>query len=150
MFTLSRGLPPQISTEDFFPRYLEFQNFESKFCSCLSNAAVRTKFAQHTQRGKGIVASVARYIQVSHSVLTCTFMKILTSSRIMTEVNSEAMKHQESQVVQKKELWDRCDFTEKQLELMTLEMKEKIHQVSSQFHAKIRIREHTLLLANLR
>lgn len=48
----SKGLPPQISTEDYFPRYLEFQKFEKNFASCLSNAAVKTKFDQHTQSGK--------------------------------------------------------------------------------------------------
>ena len=45
----SKGLPPQISTEDFFPRYLEFQAFEKRFTDCLSRAAVSTKFAQHSR-----------------------------------------------------------------------------------------------------
>ena len=45
----SKGLPPQISTEDYFPRYLEFQAFEKRFTDCLSRAAVSTKFAQHSR-----------------------------------------------------------------------------------------------------
>ena len=28
----AKGLPPGITTEDFFPRYLEFQNFEKRYC----------------------------------------------------------------------------------------------------------------------
>ncbi|CAB4054310.1 MFN2 [Lepeophtheirus salmonis] len=46
-----RGVSPSISTDDFFPRYLEFQNFEKKFTSCLSETAVKTKFATHTRGG---------------------------------------------------------------------------------------------------
>jgi mitofusin len=112
----AKGLPPQISTEDYFPRYLEFQNFERKFAACLSNSAVRTKFAQHTHRGKVVVQSVAE---------------------IMANVNAEAQRQQKSLSLQKKELWDRCDFTEKQLELMTMEMKEKIHLITEDVEYKV-------------
>lgn len=112
----AKGLPPQISTEDFFPRYLEFQTFEKNFAACLSNTAVKTKFDQHTQRGKSIVSSIAN---------------------LMTEVHSKALKEQASQHNLKRELWDRCDFTEKQLELMTLEMKEKIHQITEDVEVKV-------------
>ncbi len=112
----AKGLPPQISTEDFFPRYLEFQEFERKFAACLSHSAVKTKFAQHTQRGRGIVQAVAE---------------------IMSAVNSEGLSQQRDLTTQKKELWDRCDFTEKQLELMTLEMKEKIHQITEDVEYKV-------------
>ncbi len=112
----ARGLPPQISTDDFFPRYLEFQNFEKKFAACLSNTAVKTKFGQHTQRGKDIIQSVVE---------------------IMSAVNAEATKQQKEQSVLKKELWDKCDFTEKQLELMTLEMKEKIQQITEDVEYKV-------------
>lgn len=40
--------------EGFPNRYFEFQDFERKFEECISKSAVKTKFAQHSQRGKHI------------------------------------------------------------------------------------------------
>ena len=37
----------------------------------------------------------------------------------------------------KKELWDRCDFTMKQLDLMTLEMKQKINAITEDVEYKV-------------
>ena len=45
---------------------------------------------------------------------------------VMGDVLENALKSQKSLATTKKELWDRCDFTMKQLELMTLDMKQKI------------------------
>jgi len=42
--------------EGFPKRYFEFQDFEKKFEECISKSAVRTKFEQHSQRGK-LIAS---------------------------------------------------------------------------------------------
>lgn len=50
----AKGLPPQISTEGFMPRFEEFRNFEESFADCLSKAAVKTKFAQHCNRGEQV------------------------------------------------------------------------------------------------
>jgi mitofusin len=44
-----------IVTDGFHGRYFEFQDFERKFEECISKSAVRTKFDQHTKRGKAIV-----------------------------------------------------------------------------------------------
>ena len=77
---------------------------------------MRTKFAQHTTRGRAVVGAVAE---------------------IMAEVNAESVALQRELGTQKKELWDRCDFTEKQLELMTLEMKEKIHLITEDVEYKV-------------
>ena len=52
----AKGQPPNIHTEDYFNRYLEYQQFEKKLEHCLSSTAVRTKFASHTSRGKDIVS----------------------------------------------------------------------------------------------
>lgn len=41
-------------TEGFQTRYFEFQDFERKFEECISKSAVKTKFEQHSQRGKFI------------------------------------------------------------------------------------------------
>lgn len=40
--------------EGFQNRYFEFQDFERKFEECISKSAVKTKFEQHSQRGKHI------------------------------------------------------------------------------------------------
>lgn len=40
--------------EGFQTRYFEFQDFERKFEECISKSAVKTKFEQHSQRGKYI------------------------------------------------------------------------------------------------
>lgn len=41
-------------TDGFQNRYFEFQDFERKFEECISKSAVKTKFEQHSQRGKYI------------------------------------------------------------------------------------------------
>lgn len=40
--------------DGFQNRYFEFQDFERKFEECISKSAVKTKFEQHSQRGKHI------------------------------------------------------------------------------------------------
>lgn len=40
--------------EGFQNRYFEFQDFERKFEECISKSAVKTKFEQHSSRGKTI------------------------------------------------------------------------------------------------
>lgn len=40
--------------EGFQNRIFEFQDFERKFEECISKSAVKTKFEQHSQRGKSI------------------------------------------------------------------------------------------------
>jgi mitofusin len=112
----AKGLPPQISTEDFFPRYLEFQNFEREFTACLSQSAVQTKFAAHSRKGQQIVKDM---------------------SNVMAEVFTNAQATQRALTTSKKELWDRCDFTLKQLDLMTLEMKEKIQAITEDVEYKV-------------
>ena len=112
----AKGLPPQISTEDFFPRYLEFQKFEREFTTCLSQSAVQTKFAAHSKKGQQIVKDMAS---------------------VMSDVLEKALKSQKTLSVNKKELWDRCDFTLKQLDLMTLEMKQKIQTITEDVEYKV-------------
>lgn len=41
-------------TDGFQTRYFEFQDFERKFEECISKSAVKTKFEQHSQRGRYI------------------------------------------------------------------------------------------------
>merc|ERR1719412_1267732 len=112
----AQGQKPNISTEDYFPRYLEFQQFEKKFESCLSAAAVKTKFAAHTARGRTIVN---------------------TSGSMMTGVQDAAIELRGQQANDKKEMLDRLDFTERQLELMTCEMKDKITAIVEDVEYKV-------------
>lgn len=50
------GLPAHLGAlaEGFQSRYFEFQDFERKFEECISKSAVRTKFEQHSSRGRNI------------------------------------------------------------------------------------------------
>lgn len=50
------GLPAHTGAlaEGFQTRYFEFQDFERKFEECISKTAVKTKFEQHSSRGKTI------------------------------------------------------------------------------------------------
>lgn len=112
----AQGQKPNISTEDYFPRYLEFQQFEKKFESCLSSTAVRTKFQAHTTRGRSIILKSA-------AMMGC-----------VQETAEDLRKHNANE---KKELLDRLDFTERQLELMTSEMKDKITAIVEDVEYKV-------------
>lgn len=52
----AEGLPAHLGAlaDGFQNRYFEFQDFERKFEECISKSAVRTKFEQHSSRGKSI------------------------------------------------------------------------------------------------
>merc|ERR1712013_45807 len=112
----AKGQPPNIHTEDYFTRYLEYQQFEKKLEHCLSSTAVRTKFAAHTARGRDIVVKEGNMIGMVQDTAT-------------TRKNQEANN--------RKELLDRLDFTERQLELMTHEMKDKICAIVEDVEYKV-------------
>jgi len=101
----AKGQKPNIHTEDYFTRYLEYQQFEKKLEACLSSTAVKTKFAAHTARGRDIVAK---------------------ESAMLGQLQESATSKRNEQAITRKELLDRLDFTERQLEMMTAEMKDKI------------------------
>ena len=160
----SKGLPPQISTEDFVPRFEEFRRFEDSFADCLSKTAVKTKFAQHTSRGEQVQlcylfkllnSEWSRELRNFDSETIFAFLSVLflcrkiiadsfKSLQIMRDV-SETLVHVHSSSVgqsevfllSKKEMWDRCDFVSKQLELITLDMKEKIRYQLTQLKMAI-------------
>merc|ERR1712240_350796 len=73
--------------------------------ACLSSTAVKTKFAAHTARGRDIVAK---------------------ESAMLGQLQESATSKRNEQAITRKELLDRLDFTERQLEMMTAEMKDKI------------------------
>jgi mitofusin len=102
---------------DGFPmRYMEFQDFERKFEECISKSAVETKFAQHSHRGKYIVTD---------------------TKQVMDHVFESSQKSRSEKMMLRKELWDKVDFTEKQLTLLTQEMKDKIRQMVEDVECKV-------------
>lgn len=112
----AKGQPPNIHTEDYFTRYLEYQQFEKKLEHCLSSTAVRTKFSAHTARGRDIVVNEGNMIGKVQDTAT-------------TRKNEEANN--------RKEMLDRLDFTERQLEMMTHEMKDKICAIVEDVEYKV-------------
>ena len=104
----------------YLSRYLEYQQFEKKLEACLSSTAVKTKFAAHTARGRDIVVREGAMLgQVRQSFTFSIFdLKLQLQESATAKRNEEA--------ITRKELRDRLDFTERQLEMMTSEMKDKI------------------------
>jgi len=112
----AKGQKPNIGTEDYFTRYLEFQQFEKQLEHSLSSTAVKTKFAAHTSRGKII---------------------IVRTGEMLGRVQETSTQRKHLQENMKKELFDRLDFTERQLELMTFEMKDKICAIVEDVEYKV-------------
>nr|XP_012146448.1 PREDICTED: transmembrane GTPase Marf isoform X3 [Megachile rotundata] len=94
--------------EGFQNRYFEFQDFERKFEECISKSAVKTKFEQHSQRGKHIATEIRQTLD---------------------EILDRTQKMKNEQLHVKKEVHDKLNFTEQQLMLLTQEMKDKIHHM---------------------
>lgn len=95
-------------TDGFQTRYFEFQDFERKFEECISKSAVKTKFDQHSQRGKLIVNQL---------------------KEILDSIYNDAQALRDDKLINKKELHDKINYTEQQLMIVTQEMKQKIHQM---------------------
>uniref|UniRef100_A0A069DW95 Putative transmembrane gtpase marf n=1 Tax=Panstrongylus megistus TaxID=65343 RepID=A0A069DW95_9HEMI len=105
-----QGLPPHSGAlaEGFPNRYFEFQDFEKKFEECISKSAIKTKFEQHSQRGKSIAQDIRD---------------------VMEGVYEKALALQKEKSAVKKDVNDKLNYTEQQLLLITQEMKEKIHHM---------------------
>jgi mitofusin len=95
-------------TEGFQTRYFEFQDFERKFEECISKSAVKTKFDQHSQRGKYIANELRE---------------------VLDDIYNDAQKIKEDKLIRRKEVHDKINYTEQQLIIVTQEMKQKIHQM---------------------
>nr|CAG4648497.1 EOG090X01A3 [Polyphemus pediculus] len=113
-----KGLPINTGmvADGFHGRYFEFQDFERKFEECISQSAVRTKFDQHTKRGKTIVSDT-RLVMESMLERACAKRTAKSQSR--------------------REILDHLDFTEKQLQLVTVEMKDKICKMVEEVEHKV-------------
>ena len=113
-------------------RYLEYQQFEKKLEACLSSTAVKTKFAAHTARGKDIVVREGAMLgQVRRPFM---FSNILN---LVLQLQETATVKRNEEAITRKELLDRLDFTERQLEMMTAEMKDKICAIVEDVEYKV-------------
>ncbi|KAK5645231.1 hypothetical protein RI129_006531 [Pyrocoelia pectoralis] len=121
---------PTPLAEGFQTRYFEFQDFERKFEECISKSAVKTKFEQHTQRGRFIA-----------NELKDSLDKIYT----------DAQKIKDGKLETRKELHDKMNYTEQQLMLITHEMKQKIHHMVEDVEQRVSkaLNEEIRRLSNL-
>ena len=67
-----------------------------------------------------------------------TFQIVNDIASAMSDVNARALNQARAQTNLKKEIWDRRDFILKQLELMTLDVKNKIHSITEDVEYKVR------------
>lgn len=113
-----KGLPGHTAAlaEGFQNRYFEFQDFERQFEECISKSAVKTKFEQHSLRGKNISGEM-------HSMLDSIYER------------TNSLRNQKLE--QKKMLTDRIGKTETQLMTVTREMKLKIHNMVEEVEQKV-------------
>lgn len=103
--------------EGFQARYFEFKDFERKFEECISKSAVKTKFEQHLQRGK----SIASDIRIT-----------------MDTLYEKAQKLKNDKMEMKKNIYEKLNFTEQKLLVLTQQMKEKIQQMVSETEEKVK------------
>ncbi|XP_020282314.1 transmembrane GTPase Marf isoform X2 [Pseudomyrmex gracilis] len=103
--------------DGFHNRYFEFQNFERKFEECISKSAVKTKFEQHSQRGKHIATEIRDTLD---------------------EILDRTQKMRSEQLNIKKEVHNKLNFTEQQLIQLTHEMKENIHHIVEDVDQRVR------------
>ncbi|CAG2168034.1 unnamed protein product [Oppiella nova] len=102
--------------DGFQLRYFEFEDFERKFEQCLSQSALKTKFAQHTKRAQRLTS------ELNH-ILDAIQQK---SSQMMT-----------SKCEQRKELMDKLQFIQQQMHLLTDEVKHQICHMVEQVEVKV-------------
>lgn len=97
-------------------RYFEFVDFERKFEECISQSAVRTKFAQHSRRGKNIAADVMAALE---------------------QVYTSATDRKSAQVEKQRLLHEQLSAVEDQLTAITRQMKDKINRMVESVEHKV-------------
>uniref|UniRef100_A0A8C2W4Z4 Mitofusin 1 n=1 Tax=Chinchilla lanigera TaxID=34839 RepID=A0A8C2W4Z4_CHILA len=102
--------------EGFQARLQEFQNFEQIFEECISQSAVKTKFEQHTVRAKQILDTV---------------------KHIVDSVNVAAAERRVYSMEEREDQIDRLDFIRNQMNLLTLDVKKKIKEVTEDVANKV-------------
>ncbi|KAH8386525.1 hypothetical protein KR093_001041 [Drosophila rubida] len=114
----SKGNPPHLGAiaDGFQIRYFEFQDFERKFEECISQSAVKTKFQQHSSRGKSVSGDM-------RSMLDNIYERITIFRNLKQD--------------QKNLLTERIQGTETQMMQVTREMKMKIHNMVEEVEEKV-------------
>ncbi len=77
---------------------------------------MKTKFEQHSDRGKHISGE---------------------TKTILDKIQAASTALRQDKILARKELWDKIDFTDKQLQLLTQEMKDKIRQMVEDVEGKV-------------
>lgn len=114
----SKGNPPHMGAiaEGFQNRYFEFQDFERKFEECISRSAVKTKFEQHSSRGKTVSSDMRSMLD-----------NIYERTNIFRTLKLD----------QKTLLTERIQGTETQMMNVTREAKLKIHSMVEEVEQKV-------------
>ena len=107
---------PPAFANGFEDRLREFEDFERKFEECLSQSAVRTKFDQHTKRGRKILQTVKN---------------ILNEAYLLSE---ESMKEKQRQ---RRDLHERLLSTQQEMHVITSEIKEFIKTLVQEVEGKV-------------
>uniref|UniRef100_A0A8C5HD17 Dynamin-type G domain-containing protein n=1 Tax=Gouania willdenowi TaxID=441366 RepID=A0A8C5HD17_GOUWI len=102
--------------EGFQARMFEFQNFERRFEECISQSAVKTKFEQHTMRAK----------QMSEAL-----------RQIMDSVHIAAQEQRIYCLETKDDRQDRLEFLDKQLDLLTVDCKTRIKNITEEVERQV-------------
>ncbi|XP_056016681.1 mitofusin-2-like isoform X2 [Ostrea edulis] len=102
--------------KNYQERAFAFANFETAFEVCISKSAVRTKFEQHSQRGRNITSSLK-------SIMEETYQKSQKQGNKLQDVRGEKSSE--------------LDFLEKQTLLLTTEMKDKIKAMVEEVDRKV-------------
>ncbi|CAB3234736.1 unnamed protein product [Arctia plantaginis] len=97
-------------------RYFEFVDFERKFEECISKSAVRTKFAQHSRRGKNIANEVMQALEVIYTTAT---------EQKAAKVEKQRILHEQLSAI------------EEQLTTITRQMKDKINRMVESVEHKV-------------
>ncbi|XP_067658525.1 mitofusin-2-like isoform X1 [Haliotis asinina] len=108
--------PSGVLQDGFQIRLFEFANFENQFEQCISKSAVKTKFEQHTDRGKSITSDVRG---------------------IMEQAFNTSLQLKNDQENKRQERGDELDFLVKQLTLLTNEVKDKIKAMVEEVERKV-------------
>ncbi|CAH1772741.1 unnamed protein product [Owenia fusiformis] len=103
--------PTSVLAEGYQARLFEFADFERKFEECISKSAVKTKFEQHTVRGKSISSELMA---------------------VLDNVFERAIHMKAEKYSTRKEHADKLDYVDRQLDMMTKDIKSKIYEMTEE------------------
>ncbi|CAL1535500.1 unnamed protein product [Lymnaea stagnalis] len=108
--------PERVLLPGFQARLFEFANFEKEFELCISQSAVKTKFEQHTKRAHLINSEIRA---------------------VMEEAYTKSLSLQDEQLQVRKETSERLSQLDKQLNVLTNDVKLKIRNMVEDVERKV-------------